>query len=363
MGMGGATVALNHSSGGLHLNPATFGTKNRIKISSPFYFNSGNGFFVTPWLPNFNVDDLYLKNPNVIVGFDDFTLGYQFTYLNLGKQSRFDENNVLINTFNSYEYAHTLSGSFSLNKNIYVGLGANFIKSGLASRTVINGDRVYSANQVTFDVGLYADYTYQYQDLLITPSVGWSLTDFGYPISYTASGPEDPMPIIMRGGFGIRLESEEQFRGNPAFSFGIYASLSKVMARKELKITDTEGVSDTSYVALGPWEALFNSWDSFYRFNGQEYIELKPKDQFRTHRGLEVILLGLFSFRYGYYYEHPNNGARVYDTFGLGFHYKYFSFDYAKMDVPERGNPLRGTEFYQFSVNIPLDLVGRIVSK
>ena len=352
MGMGGATVALNNTSGGLHLNPATFWKRNTLQVYSPFNTESENGFFTTPWLPGFNVEDIYLRNPRVIVGFENFAIGYQFTYLNLGEQSNFDENNALINTFNSYEYVHTLSLSLPVNKYFSLGFGLNDFKSSLGTGIVIQGEEVDAATGVTFDVGAHFEYPLNYEVVKITPFLGWSLTDFGYPVKYTPSASEDPLPMIMRGGFGLRMNLEQDVFGLEILSLGFYGSLEKLMARNEEKTIG--GV--TTFEALGPGEALIRSWEPYERFNGQETITLNVWEQFRRQSGLEFTLLEILSARIGKFYEHPQNGDRHYDTIGFGINLKYFTFDYARMDLEEEDHPLSGTEFYELSISLPLDL-------
>ena len=57
------------------------------------------------------------------------------------------------------------------------------------------------------------------------------------------------------------------------------------MARKK-KLSLPKLVSDTSYVA-GAIEALFSSWDTFQRFDGQEYVDVSLFQQLMFVLGLE----------------------------------------------------------------------------
>lgn len=359
MGMGGATVALNYSSGGLHLNPATFGKNNMLEVYSPFNAESENGFFTTPWLPAFNVEDLYLQNPRVIIGFEKFSIGYQFTYINLGEQEFFDETNTLINTSNYYEYVHTLSFSMPVGKYFSFGFGLNDFKSSPARGVVINGNEVKAATGLTYDFGAHFEYPLNFELVRVTPLLGWSLTDFGYPIRYSPSTQEDPLPMIMRGGFGLQVTSNAKLLGLELLSLGIYGSLEKLMARKEEKTKTQNGQTIITYEPLGPGEALFRSWGPIERFNGQGTRTLNVWEQFRRQSGLEYTLLEIFSIRLGKYYEHPDNGNRVYDTIGFGINLKYFTFDYARLDLEDNDSPLNGTELYELSINLPLDILFR----
>lgn len=352
-GMGEATVALLNSRGGIHLNPATIGRKNTIELYSPVTFNNENGLFTTPWLSGSTASDVYLQYPGIIVGFYKLSVGYQYTYLNLGEQFvTGDYSPTPIGSVSSHERVHTISFSYQITDNFFIGAGLNFGKSNLLSGQTVNGQKMKSPSFTTVDAGIYADHTYSYKDILITPSVGWSLTDFGEPIGYVNGQEKDPLPMMMRGGIGLKLESTERIWDRTAFSIGGYASISKIMARYKTEVVD----GNTQYKPMGPWKALFNSWGPYQRFNGQEYVELSLLDQLQTQTGVEIIYLEILSLRFGHFYEHPQNGARSYDTFGIGVHYKYFTLDYSEIDINDREHPLSGTSLMQFKVNIPFSI-------
>lgn len=352
MGMAGATVALKGNKSGLHLNPATFGKRNAIELTSQFNTGSSKGFLGTPWLPS-QTNSLELYTPQFIIGFDNFSIGYQYTFLDLGESIiSSSTNSEIIGKSRSYEYAHTFSSSYSINKNIAIGIGLSYFKSRLASdQSVSENNASYSESGLTVDLGVYSEYQLRYDFVTATPSLGWSLTDIGQPIRY-GSGQEDPLHILMRGGAGLRFDIEKSLLGLRVLSIGGYGSLSKVMVRR-----DNDG---TPY---GPLKAIFGSWGPYERFNGQETITLSLADQIRRQSGLEVIILEILSFRFGRYYEHPENGDRKYGTFGLGVQYKYFSLDYAKINTDKEKHPLQDTDFVQFTLNIPVEILGNLIGQ
>tara|TARA_R110000868_G_scaffold410693_6_gene699889 strand:+ start:9760 stop:10464 length:705 start_codon:yes stop_codon:yes gene_type:complete len=185
MGMGGATVALKGGKAGLHLNPATFGIRNTIQLSTQFNTDDSYGFFGTPWLSGFT-DDLQIYNSNAILGFENISVGYQFTLLDLGEQASTAEYSPeIIDTFNSYEYAHTFSISIPVSEYFSFGAGLNYFKSSLATGQTIGGQRINDATGLTIDFGTYFEYPVKLNLLKITPSLAWLLTDFGYPLHYT----------------------------------------------------------------------------------------------------------------------------------------------------------------------------------
>lgn len=345
MGMAGATVALKNSRAGMHLNPALIGKKNTIEFSTQLNISDPNSLFGTDWLPSFGLAiDLY--TPQFIVGFDKWSFGYQYTYLDLGPQAYSDPNVAPINVyvFESYERAHTFTAAYNISDHISVGLGMNAVKSSLMSGATISGQQINAASNITWDFGFYADHDFQYDYLTVKPSFGWSLTDFGYPIKYVPTSREDPMPITMRAGFGLEFDFVNPEDNRKVLQVAGYLSRDKLMVRR-----NDDGTP------MGPFEVLFRSWDSYYRYNGMQNIEVPLKDQIRNQEGFKITMLEMFSFRMGSYYEHPENGDRQYDTIGFGFHYKNLTLDYAEMRLDERGHPLENTYFVQLTVNIKLD--------
>lgn len=344
MGMAGATVALKNSRAGMHVNPAVIGKKNTIEFSTQLNISDPNKLFGTSWLPTWT-SSLEIYAPQFIVGFDKWSFGYQYTYLDLGPGVyQPNPNSYNYYVFESYERAHTFTAAYNISNHISVGIGMNALKSDMMSGASISGQEIIPASRISWDFGFYGDRDFRYDFFTIKPSFGWSLTDFGYPISYTSGGGEDPLPIIMRAGIGLEFEFTNQENNLKVFEVASYLSRDKLMVR-----WDDDGTS------MGPFEVLFRSWDSYNRYDGMQFVEVPLKDQIRKQQGVEITMLEMFSFRMGSYYEHPENGDRKYDTIGFGLHFKNITLDYADMKTEERWHPLDNTYFVQLTVNINLD--------
>lgn len=347
LAMGNATVALDNYAGGQHLNPATFGNTNTIQLTSQFNFDKSGNSLGMPILPDVNTD-VYQVAPQLIAGFDGYAIGYQYTYLNLGEQIRTDERGNVLGTFRSSEQAHTFSLSYDLNNYMDIGGGLSYVRSKLDPGGITVGNaQTKIANNITLDLGAYGEYPFEYNMFHITPSAGWSLTDFGYPMSYIddPDQPGDPMPIMMRGGLGLQLTTKQTLIDRHLFSMGMYISRSKLMARR-----DTDG-----HVA-GPFEALFTSWDSFQRHNGQEFVTVSPGEQLIKQRGFECTFLEILSVRFGRYYQHPQNGNRQYTSLGLGVHYKYITLDYVTIEYDPGYYSASNQDLVQLTCNLPLEI-------
>ncbi|MEQ8523378.1 PorV/PorQ family protein [Gracilimonas sp.] len=338
IGLAGSNVAMNNFRNGIHLNPATFGKANTLEFSSQFGYD-GLG---TQWLPAFNADDLKFYTPQLIAGFDKLSIGFQYTYFDLGNQFQTDQTGNIEDVFQPYERAHTISVSYDITPHFSAGTGINFIRSSLVTGTTVGGQEVEAASQTTWDLGLYGEYPFQTDFAEFTPSIGWSITDIGNPIRYVPTSRADPLPITMRGGLGFKVDFTDKPNTMTILSMSGYLSLSKTMARIK---------EDGS--PMKPLEAIFNSWDEYTRFNGMEFVTLSLKDQLMRHSGLEITFLEIISARFGHFYEHPMNGDRNYNTIGVGLHYKYFTFDYARLITDETDHPLQNTQHFQFSVSVP----------
>lgn len=346
MGMGGATVALNHDQSGVHLNPATIGQPGIIESSTQFMFNGfdPNLGTITEYSSNETTNGRHLYTPQINIRFDSYGVAYQFT-----KQITYARSEAGgSRTDLSEEQVHTIASSYRISEYFSIGAGINYYHSEFTPvGTVVGGNRnAINARGLTLDLGFLAQHSVEKDFAVIKPSVGWSLTDFGGPVSYT-EGQEDPIHMMMRGGIGIRFESTETMLERTVASVGIYGSLSKLMARV-----------DTTGQTMGPFKALFKSWDTFYRYSGSDVVSLPLKDQIRRQSGIEFTLMESFSVRFG---KHVNNaiafeGNRSFTTFGLGVRYRYFSLDYVEFEADENylgRMPLK--EIVQLTANIPLN--------
>jgi hypothetical protein len=175
-------------------------------------------------------------------------------------------------------------------------------------------------------------------------SAGFNLSNIGPGMQYTDNAQKDPLPTVLR--FGIAFDYDLDPEGFNRIT--VAGDVSKIMARNEQVISTQNGVSDTSYVAAGPIEAIFKSWDTFERFNGQETVQIGLLQQFMIGAGAEYWYNDLFALRAGYYYEDPENGDREYITFGAGLRYNAFGVDFSYIKTLESEHPLANT--LRFSV-------------
>ena len=257
--MGNTGVAIADNASAMFWNPAGLA------------FQRGNQASITHsnWLANFNVDDLfydYLVGKYYVEGIG--TIGAHLTYLNLGEQIQTNEDSPdIISKFNSYELALGLSYGFEVNKNLALGTSLRLIYSSLASGTTVSQQKVNPGSSVGVDLALlYKTDPFVLGQNKARFSAGFNLSNVGPGMQYTDNAQKDPLPTTLRAGFAIEYDLDSEGYN----SITLATDVSKIMARKKELISPQAGVSDTSYVAAGPIEALFSSWDTFQRFDGQE---------------------------------------------------------------------------------------------
>lgn len=333
-GMGNTGVAIADNASALFWNPAGLAFQEGTNQASITHSN---------WLANFNVSDLfydYVVGTYYIEGIG--TIGAHLTYLNLGEQVETDETGPEpISRFNSYEFTFGTSYSHKFSKNFAAGTSLRIIYSSLASGTSISAQQVNPGSSVAVDLSfLYRTAPFYIGEREAKFSFGTNLSNLGPGIQYTDNAQKDPLPTLLRFGWAFDLDLDDDGINR----ITIANDISKIMARtKSVYETDGQGNVDTSRVASGPIEALFNSWSSFERFNGTNTVEVGLMQQFMIGAGLEYWYADQFALRGGYYYEDPQNGDREYITFGAGLRYNFFGVDFSYIKTLEADHPLANT--------------------
>lgn len=319
-GMGNAGVAVADNAAAVFWNPAGLAFQEK---GTQIAFTHAN------WLPNFNTDLFYdyLVGRTHIDGIG--TIGGHITYLNLGEQQRTSETGQLLGTFNSYELAAGLSYAYRLNENWALGTGFRFIYSRLTPNIDVSGQTAKAGTSVGLDLAtMYRSNTFNLFDRDARFSFGANLSNIGPAIQYTDDAQKDPIPTLFRAGIALDLNLDDEGFNTLTFA----ADVSKIMAR-----------NDTAGRAMGVLEALYRSWDTYSRFDGQEFVEVPLAEQFMYGVGLEYWYARQFAIRMGYFYEAPNNGDRQFLTFGAGLRYNIFGVDFSYLYTIKEDSPLANT--------------------
>jgi len=335
-GMGNANVAISDNASAVFWNPAGLAFQKGTQISITH----------SNWLPQFDTDLFYdyLVGKMYVDGIG--TIGGHVTFLNLGEQVRTNEDGTEEGTFRSYELAVGGSYGYRLSDNWAIGTGLRFIYSNLVpSGTRVSGQEARAGTSVGLDLaGMYRSDEFDLGGRDAQVSVGANLSNFGPGIQYTDAAQKDPLPTVLRAGWAFTTELDPDGYNTLTIS----NDFPKVMARIQPDIADGDTVG---FKAMSPFEALFNSWDTFVT----ELDNSKPGPERITLAEQIVIGVGLeywynkqFALRSGYFYESPNNGDRQFLTFGAGLRYDIFGVDFSYIASLREQDPLADT--IRFSV-------------
>jgi len=333
-GMGNTGVALADNASAIFWNPAGLAFQNQSQVN----LTHAN------WLPAFNADLFYdyLVGTYHVDGIG--TIGGHITFLNLGEQIRTDETGLELGRFNSFEISAGLSYGFRLSDNFAIGTGIRYIHSSLADGSV-SGQSISPGSSIGVDLAaLYKTNPFQVANRMASFNAGFNLSNIGPGIQYTDNAQKDPLPTIFRAGWAYKMDIDSNGLNTITFSNDI----SKIMARNERVGSDPE---NPEYESMGVFEALFNSWGSYERFNGTETVTVSLAQQLMFGFGLEYWYDNLFALRTGYYYEHPENGDREFITLGAGIRYNIFGVDFSYLYTLEDDHPLANTIRLSLLVN------------
>lgn len=327
-GMGNTGVAIADNASAVFWNPAGLAFQRGTQVSITH----------SEWLPKFNADLFYdyLVGRSYIENFG--TLGAHITYLNLGEQINTDSGGEMLGRFNSYEFAGGLSYGAQLSENWSVGTGFRYIYSSLASGTTVNQQEVNPGSSFGVDLAaMYRSSPFGFFGNQASLNMGLNISNIGPGINYTDNATKDPLPTMFRMGWALTTNLDDQGINTLTLSNDI----SKVLAR-----VDEDGNP------YGPFESLFNSWDTFQRDTGQGTATLNTFQQLMYAMGVEYWYNQLFSVRGGYYYEDPHNGDRQFFTLGAGIRYSFIGVDFSYIYTLEEEHPLANTMRFSLLLNM-----------
>jgi hypothetical protein len=313
--MGETGTAIADDATAMHWNPSGLAFQTT---------NTEVNFTHSPWLAGLGLSDLfydylaarkYIKSLNGTVGFD-------FTYLNIGEVIYTDESGRTdpSKDYKAYEFAVAFAYATQLRKDLGAGVTVRFIYSRLSpnSLTVGNEKGTGTAFTTSFDISGLFKLKNGPKLLKDKLSIGLNLSNLGPKISYVDADQADPIPTQLRIGFAYNVFKNE---GN---DLTITADFSKLLVNR------TGTTSDPFY------KAMFTSWKgglsqigtTIQTSVGMEYWYGSPR---------------LIALRAGYFYEDPSNGNRKFITLGAGIRYSLYGFDFSYINAIEENHPLANT--------------------
>lgn len=275
------------------------------------------------WLPQFNLPDLFYDHLNYRMDIDAIggTVGASVTYLSLGEFAVTNSSGpTVIDKFKSFEYAVTVGYATKASEDLGIGVNVRYIHSALSPI----GTESEQGNGISSTVS--ADLALMYRpkklevpllgDIGNAFSVGVNLSNLGPKVTYVDADQADPLPTNLRVGLGYKLLNDE------------YNNLTLGLDFSRLLVRRREDQSSDPF-----YKALFSAWGDGSGMKkvivsgGAEYWYGAPR---------------LIALRLGYFYEHPDYGARKFLTFGAGIRYDIYGFDFSYISAAD-GHPLSDT--------------------
>lgn len=307
-GMGEAFVAVANDASAVFWNPAGLAYQNGKQIT----------FMHANWLPGLTSDIFYefLAYRMSIEGVG--TIGFNVVYLDLGEQTRTDEQGNELEKFSSNEFAVSASYGATVTDDLAMGVTLRYIRSNLSKFGAGSEIGSGQASVFAFDVGLLYTFPFHSRKLLW----GLNISNMGPKIAYIDEAQADPLPTNFKTGIAYKLVDQK------------YNKLTLAADINKLLVTPHgDKPADPFY------QALITSW-----YDESLQREL---DKITRSIGMEYWYSDLIALRAGYYFD--KDGKVKYTSFGAGLKYSLYGFDFGYIAAPE-GHPLANTMRFSLTV-------------
>jgi hypothetical protein len=300
-GMGEAFAGIADDVSAVYWNPAGLAFQEGKQFSSMY----------SKWLPQFNFSDLYYLFGAYRQSIEGLgTVGVNVTYINLGEQVRTDEIGNEEGTFNSNDFAITLSYGTLLSESFGVGVNVRFIRSNLSPEGAGTERGDGRASAFAVDLGFLKK-----NFLLNRLNLGLNVSNIGPRITYVDASQASPLPTNFRMGLAFRAIEQEYNR--LTFVFDV---------NKLLVNAHSDGTSDSVL------KSFVTAWGN---------------DNYILNGGAEYWYANLIALRAGYNFD--DAGEANYLTFGAGLRYSIYQFDFGYISAGQN-HPLSDTMRFSLTV-------------
>lgn len=301
------------------------------------------GFNVSyvPWLKGL-VDDIGL---GYVSGYgkigDKQTIAASLRYFSLGNITFTNEDGIPQGDYKPNEFAIDLAYSRKLSENFSAAVVGKFIYSNLTLGQDVGGVESRAGTSVAADVSMYYKkplrFSHGKRGLW---GFGVSINNIGNKISYTSSTEKDFIPTNLRIGTSFSMDIDDYS------SISVSFDLTKLLVPTPPEYyKDGDDIPDGSEVGdlVPPYKdnnvsVMQGMIQSFYDAPFKEEMQ-----EIIYAAGVEYWYDKQFALRGGYFYEHPQKGARQYFTLGAGLRYNVFGLDFSYLIATNPNNPLKNT--------------------
>lgn len=281
----------------------------------------------TPWLRDL-IGDMYYAN---IGGYSKLgknsVIGGQLLYFDLGTVDFTTATGVAAGTFNSREYAATVSFGQRLSENLSLAVNLKYLNSNLAAGSSIQG--LKPGATAAADIGIY--YQNEARDESTGQGLGWAfggmISNLGGRLNYGGLQ-RYFIPTNLRVGTAITYHTDQYNKFNFLLDFN------KLMVPTPNVVNGVNLNANKNY-----FSSVFGSFADAPGGFGEELKEIT------ISTGLEYWYNEQFAVRAGYFHESNEKGGRKYITTGLGLRLQdRFGVDFSYvLPVSQQVSPLSNT--------------------
>ena len=303
--------------------------------------DKGASISYTPWLRNL-IGDMYYTNLSgyTKVG-KNSVVAANLLYFDLGTVDFTTATGVAAGTFNSREYAFTVSFAQRLSQNFSLAADLKYLNSNLAAGSSSPG--LKPGATAAADISAY--YQNESRDNATGKGIGWAfggmISNLGGRINYGGTQSYF-IPTNLRLGTRLTIFSDQYNK----FNFVLDAN-------KLMVPTPNIQVVNGQQVNLNANKNYFSSvFGSFADAPGGFSEELQ---EITLSTGIEYWYNDQFAVRVGYFNESNAKGGRKFATTGIGLRLQdRFGIDFSYLIPVKQGNPLADT----FRISLLLNLSG-----
>jgi len=330
--LGDAGVAISPDVNANYWNPAKLSfleNNNDVSIS------------YSPWLRQL-VPDISLSYVSYAHKIDDRnSIGASLRYFNYGTIQLTDASQNNQGTYSPSEFA--INGSFArkFGDELSLGLTLGYVHSNLSNAYFAtgSGQQAKAGNALAAGVSLYYNKPMQQFGKDAIFAFGVNISNIGSKISYSDVGTSYFLPANLKIGAANTWNLDDYNQ------LTITLDLNKLLVPTP-PIRDSngniiKGQDDNVSVPAGIFGSFTDAPGGFSE-NLQE-ITYSP--------GIEYWYNRAFALRAGYFYENPNKGGAQYLTFGIGFKYSDYTFDFSYLSASQQNSPLANTLRFTLSAN------------
>ncbi|QMW02783.1 type IX secretion system outer membrane channel protein PorV [Spirosoma foliorum] len=288
--------------------------------------SSGGSLSYTPWLRNL-IGDMYYSYLSGYgkVGKNSVVSG-SLMYFDLGTVDFTTANGVAAGTFNSREYALTVSFAQKLSQNFSLAVDLKYLNSNLAAGSA--NPALKPGSTAAADISAY--YHNESRDNATGKGIGWAfggmISNLGGRLNYGGTQSYF-IPTNLRLGTSLTLFSDQYNK----FNFVLDAN--KLMVPTPNVVNGVDLNANKDY-----FSSVFGSFADAPGGFSEELQEVT------LSTGVEYWYNDQFAARLGYFNESNQKGGRKYVTTGIGLRLQQkFGIDFSYLVPIKQGSPLSDT--------------------